>query len=273
VPISVVESTVVSKHPDRVCEDVLVATGSFVAVVDGASDPTGRVFGGRSSGCFAADVIAAAIETLPEQADARLFADRLTEAVRAAVQREAGDLDTAAPWPTASVVCVSQHHRQVWRIGPCWLAIGTQVFPATMPVDDAAYSFRAALNAAMLAAGTDLETILADDPGTAAARPLYAAQHHLANTVGRWSFGCINGRHVPDEHLEVFAIPLGADEVILASDGYSQIHPTLERTEQRLAELLVEDPAAMGPLWEMGKPLTSGGAGPDDRSYVRVQLS
>ncbi|MCP5026141.1 MAG: hypothetical protein GY929_07625, partial [Actinomycetia bacterium] len=51
----------------------------------------------------------------------------------------------------------------------------------TKRVDAAAYSFRAAINAALLAAGTPLNEILSNDPGSAAARPLFDLQQQLTN--------------------------------------------------------------------------------------------
>jgi hypothetical protein len=271
--VEVVESCVVGKDPGRDCEDVLVETDAFVAVIDGATDETGAIFGGRSGGRFAADVIAATIRTLPSSATAREFADQMTSKLREAIRREAGELDGSTRWPVASVACLSAYRRQVWRIGDCSLAVGDRVYPGAKRVDDASYGFRAVVNAALLESGVDLETVLVEDPGARFSKPLYDLQQHLANTTGPWGYGCVNGTPVPDEHVEIFDIAANVEEVVLASDGYPEVAASLVETERRLTELLEEDPAAIGALWKIGKSLKPGAAGPDDRAYVRVRFA
>ena len=62
--IVVVESFVEGKDQRRVCEDVIVTSDDFAAVIDGASDETGVQYAGKTGGRFAADAIAMAIEHL-----------------------------------------------------------------------------------------------------------------------------------------------------------------------------------------------------------------
>lgn len=271
-PFHVAEVFVEGKHPDQVCEDVVVVTEHLVAVVDGATDETGARFAGTTGGRFAADVVAGALEAEPAPVDARAFADRLAHALAGAVEAEVGTLAADARRPLASVACLVVATRQVWRIGDCNVRIGDACHPGSKRVDDAAYGFRAAINAALLADGTPLEEVLADDPGAEAARSLYDVQQHLANTTGPWGYGCIDGRPVADEHIEVFDVPAGPCRVVLGSDGYPVLHPTLAATEEHLAALMAVDPAGIDELWSMGKGLRPGSRAMDDRAYVSVDL-
>ncbi|MCP5027408.1 MAG: hypothetical protein GY929_14105, partial [Actinomycetia bacterium] len=138
---------------------------------------------------------------------------------------------------------------EIWRIGDCNFMIDHTPNIGTKRVDAAAYSFRAAINAALLAAGTPLDEILSNDPGSAAARPLFDLQQQLTNRAGPWGYGCINGRTVPDEYIEVFPIGPEVKEVVLTTDGYPEIAPTLQLTQARLDELQSTDPAAIDTLW------------------------
>lgn len=135
----ILERFVEGKHDDRQCEDVVVATDDFVAVIDGASDETGARFAGKSGGKFAADAVAHAIRHLPASAGARVFADALALAVRTEVVAQAGALGADARWPTASVICCSAQRRESWRIGDCNLVINGQQHLGRKRVDDAAY--------------------------------------------------------------------------------------------------------------------------------------
>lgn len=268
VSISVAERFVEGKFDDRVCEDMIVVTDDFAAVIDGASDATGARFDGRSGGFLAAEAIAVAISALPADVDARGFADILSSAVAEAV----GEISAGVRWPVAVVACASARRREVWRIGDCNVVIGGVDHPSTFRVDDAVSSFRAALNAALLQQGTPLEQILNDDPGAQAARRLTDNQQHLANTLGPWGYGCVNGCPVPDDHVEVMALPEAPTEVILTSDGYPRVLPTLLETERALADLVASDPAAVGELWTIGKSSRPGSNAPDDRAYLRLTV-
>lgn len=265
-----VEEFVEGKSSASVCEDAIVANDHYYAVIDGATDETGARFAGVSGGRFAADVLSAEINNLPPSIGPRAFTDRLTRAMSDAVATECGTLDDDIRWPVASVVCFAPAEQAIWRIGDCNLVIDGDAHPGTKAVDDAAYSFRAVINAALLARGAPVDEVIVNDPGAAASRPLHDLQQHLANVPGPWGYGCINGRHVPHDFVEVIPVPLHTREVVLSSDGYPEPAMSLAESEARLKKLLVADPAAVGALWRMGKPFRPGFNAPDDRAYLRI---
>jgi len=247
-----------------------VTTSDFAAVIDGATDGTGTMYGGRTGGLLAAETLAAEIERLSPQATARQFADRLTRALSAAAVQAGRRGGSSVRWPSASLVCLSFARDEIWRIGDCSFLVDGEPNLGTKRVDDAAYGFRAAINAALLASGTPLEEILRSDPGASSARALFDIQQHLTNTEGPWAYGCINGRRVPDQFVEVYPLTPDVEQVVLASDGFPDPRPTLEQSEQRLRQLLELDPAAIAELWTAGKALRPGANSVDDRAYLRV---
>jgi len=267
---SVVEEFVEGKNPGRTCEDFIVTTSNFAAVIDGASDETGALFEGKAGGLFAAETLALAIEGLDPASTARGFADELTISLERAVSTADNQAGASTRWPSASLVCLSFACREIWRIGDCSFLVDGQPNIGTKRVDDAAYGFRAAINASLIAAGTPLDEILRTDPGAAFARPLFDAQQQLSNREGPWGFGCVNGRPVPDQFVEVFPLALQVDEVVLASDGFPDLRPTLDESETRLQALLERDPAAIAELWSVGKALRPGANSVDDRAYLRL---
>ncbi len=267
----ILEQFVEAKTDGRVCEDMIVVTDDFAAVIDGASDATGAQFSGKSGGRFAAEVVAGAISALQPSADARTFADALAEAAAAAVTAAAGDLGADVRWPVAVLACASAQRREVWRIGDGHVVIDGVAYPGARRIGDAACSFRAATNAALLGKGMPLDELIANDPGATAARLLIDNQQHLANKVAPWGHGCINGQRVPDEYIEVLPIPKESTQVILTSDGYPTVLGTLNETETALAEMVKQDPLAVGELWAMGKPMKPGANAPDDRAYLRFR--
>ena len=70
--------------------------------------------------------------------------------------------------------------------------------------------------------------------------------------------------------IKVIHLSEGKHEIILASDGYPLLRPTLQQSEQDLDRLLKEDPQCCR-LYESTKGLKPGNKSFDDRTYVRFQ--
>lgn len=268
----VVESLVAGKAGDPLrCEDALVVTAGHAAIVDGATDITGRRYGVPevAGGRWAMAACVDALRALPADADVTTATARLTSTL-------AGRVDPALPpalRPSASVTVYSRRLRQVWQIGD--VAFHYPGLPAgsgqpRKPLDRIAADFRAAVLAATAATGElDLATA---DPGRLAARALISRQGALRNNPGPYGFAAIDGRPVPPSMIVVHDVPAHVDELVLASDGYPEIRPTLAESEARLAELLAEDPHCVGAL-RGTKGVTAGQSSFDDRAYLRLSIS
>ncbi len=264
---SVVEKFVETKIEGRVCEDLIVTTADYAAVIDGASDATHMDFAGRSGGRLAAETMQSAVESLDPHATARQFADELSDRVAQAV----GTLPASVRWPAATVICLSFSRNEIWRIGDGSFVIDGQPNVGLLRVNGATCGFRAAYNAALLASGVPVEQIVTDDPGVVLARALTNVQQHLSNQSGPWGYGVVNGRPIPDEFVEVFELAESVRDVALASDGFPDPKPTLDESETRRRELIEIDPAAIADLWTAGKPMRPGANSFDDRAYLRMR--
>ncbi|WP_051215217.1 hypothetical protein [Granulicoccus phenolivorans] len=249
----VVEYAITPKSDDRPCEDALVITDDFVAVIDGMSDPQGDLAPGEVAGH--STQLAHAITALPPD-----IAATEALAILAALPTRAG----------AVLAIFSRTRREIWRVGDVnWAVDGVHHVP-TKRVDDAMTLFRSAVNHAHLAAGAGLEDIITTDPGLTATFPLLHAQRSLANQPGPWGYGVLNGTPIPAEHLAVVDVT-DATEVVLTSDGYPVPAASLAAAERELAEALLADPACLDRLAGMGKAPKPGAHGPDDRTYVRIR--
>jgi hypothetical protein len=273
--VRVVESFVAGKAGDPgLCEDAVIVTEGHAAIVDGATDITGQGYGvpAVAGGRWAMAACVEAITTLAEDADAETATRRLTSTL-------AERIDPELPphlHPSASVTIYSRRRRQVWQIGDVGFSYAGM--PAgtgrpRKPLDRIGADFRAAVIAAEIAIREAGELDLAvDDPGRVAARALISRQGALRNTIGPYGFAAIDGRPVPPSLIVVHDVPGHVDELVLASDGYPVMLPTLAETEARLAELLAEDPHCIGPL-RGTKGVMAGQISFDDRSYLRLRLS
>ncbi|QBJ97005.1 hypothetical protein ERC79_14375 [Rhodococcus sp. ABRD24] len=242
------------------CEDAVVVTEHFAAVVDGMSSPL-RDRGQAPSGRRYAETVAREIARLEPTVSARVAVDSISRALRHIRSDHAG--------PSGAVAAVySRAHREIWRIGDVHLRIGDRVVLGEKRVDEAMTLFRAAVVAAHVAAGESLDVLRDQDPGLAASRPLLELQHNLANRDAVFGYGVLDGSAVPDCHLEVFPVA-DATTVVFASDGYPGPAATFECAERELFAAIERDPACIGELAAMGKPLKQGADTPDDRTYLR----
>ncbi|MGW4945846.1 hypothetical protein ACWEOZ_30175 [Actinoplanes sp. NPDC004185] len=270
-----VESFVAGKAGDpQLCEDAVIVTEGHAAIVDGATDITGQGYGvpAVTGGRWAMAACVSAITALPEDADVESATVRLTSTL-------AERIDPELPphlRPSASVTIYSRQRRQVWQLGDVgfsYAGMPAAVGQPRKPLDRIAAEFRAAVIAAEIAGvGTGALDLTVTDPGRLAARALISRQGALRNTTGPYGFAAIDGRPVPPSLIVVHDVPRHVEELVLASDGYPVILPTLAETEARLAELLAEDPHCIGPLCGT-KGVMAGQTSFDDRSYLRLRLS
>ena len=62
-----------------------------------------------------------------------------------------------------------------------------------------------------------------------------------------------------------------AREIVLATDGYPFLKPTLAESEAALRELLRQDPMLVS-LYQATKGIMQGNCSFDDRAYLRVKI-
>jgi hypothetical protein len=272
VAMEIAETFIAAKTGrDRDCEDGIVVTDSLAAVIDGATDKTGYRFQGLTGGRYAMLACADALHSLDGGADAletvahlsMVLAERLPPGL-APDER-----------PEAAVTIYSRPRHEVWQVGDVGFwhpgARAGGIRPCKT-VDRYTGILRAAVLRAHLADGVDSARLAETDPGRVAIAGLLASQGTFRNSrgVGRWAYGAIDGRPVPSELVAVHPVP-GAAELVIASDGYPVILPTLASSEEQLATLIAEDPLCVGPL-RGTKGVSPGNISFDDRAYLRLRL-
>jgi hypothetical protein len=273
VAVREIEQFIMGKWGDPVrCEDGIVLTPHFAVVIDGATDITGSVHDGMTAGRFAMPAVASAIEGLPPRAGALAAIDMLSRALAADVR---GDAEPASR-PAASATIFSRARRELWQVGDVgfWYP-GLSHVPSRKLVDVINTQMRRAIITAALLGGASPADILREDPGRRACAPLVGAQGLLANTedarAGDLAFGVLNGTPVPAALIGVVEVPRDAAEVVIASDGYPALLPSLDEAEENLARLLSLDPLCINELAGT-KPAAENAVSFDDRAYLRLAV-
>ena len=144
--MEIVEQFVLGKSGDpQVCEDSIVVTAEHVAVIDGATDVSGRRYGSAAGGWWAMAACRDAVQQLPHDVDPHLAVAAMTSELAARL----GSGLTAAERPSAAVTVYSRARREIWQIGDVGFSYSGLPASVGQPrklVDRVAASFRAAVS-------------------------------------------------------------------------------------------------------------------------------
>ncbi len=276
------------------CEDTVVVTGNHIAVIDGATDISGKRYlvdlsfegGGEAvsttSGKYASVTLAETIRGF----DADVTPERMIELMSASLK------DTFNPdgsSPKAVAVIYSKFWNQILAVGDSSFGIflkdGTAL-PLNRPVKSTLEKIvveSRALYAELIKFGAevDLKTpesygniseVLKKDFAGAYVMSVVSGEHVLANNpYSELGFPVINGGNIPLEMTEIIDIPAEADYVVLHSDGYPETYATLAEAENRIEDIRVNDPQCVN-IYKASRGVVEGNVSFDDRSYISFKI-
>ena len=167
----------------------------------------------------------------------------------------------------ASAVIFSRLRREIWLVGDCQCLVGGELIENPKPYEQRLAEMRAAKIRELLAGGMTAEEILANDRGRAAVIPEMLREMREQNR----SYAVIDGFRIPEERVVVIALDFRPWEIVLASDGYPELCPTLAESEAQLEEQRRRDPLNIG-RFKATKGFAPGNNSFDDRSYIRFTV-
>jgi glycerophosphoryl diester phosphodiesterase len=85
------------------------------------------------------------------------------------------------------------------------------------------------------------------------------------------TYPVIDGFPIPQQLVPVITLNFQPWDIVLASDGYPFLEPTLAASEARLEEQRRNDPLNIG-TFKATKAFVEGNNSFDDRSYIRFQV-
>ena len=149
--MTIYEQFIQGKHDAASCEDGIVVTDHFVAVIDGStSKGNKRVNPSMRNGRYAMELITAFVREMP--ADIRLdaFCEKMTARVHQAYVAAGvtDEADSQGPVPPrdrlcASAIVYSSHWKEIWMIGDCQCIAGGKLFTNGKPSEAAIAEKRA----------------------------------------------------------------------------------------------------------------------------------
>ena len=285
----ILEQALIPKSPSKRSEDGIVVTADFVAIVDGSTAKSTRrchrdlSMRRRSNGELAMHIVTTFIKKMPKDFSCHQFCVGVTSAVRRRYRKDL--LSHLASHPedrlTASAVIFSRLRREIWLVGDCQalvsppsngLRVGDQrsgmgLRGDALFLDNPKPSERelAERRAAIIKSSPQpWEHYLVDDTARKAIIPRMLETMQQQNN----GYSVIDGFPVDERHVRVVPLDFQPWEVVLASDGYPWLCPTLAESEEKLAWQKEHDPLNIGEF-KATKAFAEGNDSFDDRAYVR----
>lgn len=260
--MKVIEYSIIGKKSQEACEDGLVMTDDFIAVIDGSTSKTPfRLLPNMTNGRYAMMLIAEYVrEHLKAEASMEEFCRGVSKFIYK-VYDEKGIALRMGEHPeerlTAVAVVYSRAREEVWMVGDCQLMVDGYEYDNSKAYEQEIARKRVGL---IRQGKHPQEARKAIEPLLVEA--MFAGQNKTYAVIDGFPI-CLSG---------VKVVPLkGSREVVLASDGYPFLKSTLAESEIALADLIANDPQCVHDFIAT-KGLVDGNKSFDDRTYIRLAL-
>lgn len=277
--MKVIESKIEGKKSPESCEDGLVVTADFIAVIDGSTSKTPHHLSpDMKNGRYAMVLISEYIQhELKPESTVEDFCEGVTSYIYNKVYRQQGIEKQMQAHPeerlTASAILYSKAKNEVWMVGDCQAIIDGKLYENNKPFEDIVARRRVEL---IRQGFTPQEARKTIEPLLIQA--MLEGQNKTYTVIDGFPIyqkGVkVVSLNAPQKNVETDvadSLPLPTKEIVLASDGYPFLKPTLTESEEALAHLLAYDPQCTHEFIAT-KGIVVGNKSFDDRTYIRFQI-
>lgn len=287
--MKIIESCIIGKKSQEACEDGMVVTDDFIAVIDGSTSKTPKHLNpDMKNGRYAMMLISEYIrEELKADASVDEFCQGVTAYIYNKVYEKLGVEERLKEHPeerlTASAILYSRTKNEVWMVGDCQAIIAGKLYENGKPYEEKIARKRVELIEQGLSpaeARKQIEPLLI--------KAMLSGQNQTYTVIDGFpiyregvkvvsvSDSCSVQDSVPasdsvpcsDSVSASGTIPSSSSEIVLASDGYPFLKPTLAASEAALAEQIANDPQNIHSFIAT-KGIVEGNKSFDDRTYIR----
>ena len=287
--MKIIESSIIGKKSQEACEDGMVVTDDFIAVIDGSTSKTPKHLNpDMKNGKYAMMLISEYIrEELKADASVDDFSQGVTAYIYNKVYEKLGVEERLKEHPeerlTASAILYSRTRNEVWMVGDCQAIIDGKLYENGKPYEqeiarkrvelieqglspaEARKQIEPLLIEAMLSGQNQTYTVIDGFP-------IYREGVKVVSVSDSCSVqdSVSASDSVPcsDSVSASGTISVSSSEIVLASDGYPLLEPTLAASEAALAEQIANDPQNIHSFIAT-KGIVEGNKSFDDRTYIR----
>ena len=287
--MKIIESSIIGKKSPEACEDGMVVTDDFIAVIDGSTSKTPKHLNpDMKNGRYAMMLISEYIqEELKADASVDDFCQGVTAYIYNKVYEKLGVEERLKEHPeerlTASAILYSRTRNEVWMVGDCQAIIAGKLYENGKPYEEKIARKRVELIEQGLSpaeARKQIEPLLIEAMLSGQNQtytvidgfPIYREGVKVVSVSDSSSVqdSVPASDSVPcsDSASASNTIPSSSSEIVLASDGYPFLKPTLAASEAALAEQIANDPQNIHSFIAT-KGIVEGNKSFDDRTYIR----
>ena len=287
--MKMIESSIIGKKSQEACEDGMVVTDDFIAVIDGSTSKTPKHLNpDMKNGRYAMLLISEYIrEELKADASVDDFCQGVTAYIYNKVYEKLGVEERLKEHPeerlTASAILYSRTRNEVWMVGDCQAIIDGKLYENGKPYEqeiarkrvelieqglspaEARKQIEPLLIKAMLSGQNQTYTVI---DGFPIYREGVKVVSVSASSSVQDSVPASDSVPCSDSASASDTIPSSSSEIVLASDGYPFLKPTLAASEAALAEQIANDPQNIRSFIAT-KGIVEGNKSFDDRTYIR----
>lgn len=287
--MKIIESSIIGKKSPEACEDGMVVTDDFIAVIDGSTSKTPKHLNpDMKNGRYAMMLISEYIwEELKADASVDDFCQGVTAYIYNKVYEKLGVEEWLKEHPeerlTASAILYSRTRNEVWMVGDCQAIIDGKLYENGKPYEqeiarkrvelieqglspaEARKQIEPLLIKAMLSGQNQTYTVI---DGFPIYREGVKVVSVSASSSVQDSVPASDSVPCSDSASASDTIPSSSSEIVLASDGYPFLKPTLAASEAALAEQIANDPQNIRSFIAT-KGIVEGNKSFDDRTYIR----
>ena len=287
--MKIIESSIIGKKSPEACEDGMVITDDFIAVIDGSTSKTPKHLNpDMKNGRYAMMLISEYIrEELKADASVDDFCQGVTAYIYNKVYEKLGVEERLKKHPeerlTASAILYSRTRNEVWMVGDCQAIIAGKLYENGKPYEEkiarkrvelieqglspaeARKQIEPLLIKAMLSGQNQTYTVIDGFPIYREGVKVVSVSDSCSvqdSVPASDSVPCSDSASASD------TIPSSSSEIVLASDGYPFLKPTLAASEAALAEQIANDPQNIHSFIAT-KGIVEGNKSFDDRTYIR----
>ena len=287
--MKIIESCIIGKKSPEACEDGMVVTDDFIAVIDGSTSKTPKHLNpDMKNGRYAMMLISEYIrEELKTDASVDEFCQGVTAYIYNKVYEKLGVEERLKEHPeerlTASAILYSRTRNEVWMVGDCQAIIAGKLYENGKPYEEKIARKRVELIEQGLSPAEArkqiepllIKAMLSGQNQTYTVIDGFPIYREGVKVVSVSDF-CSVQDSVPasdsvpcsDSVSASGTIPSSSSEIVLASDGYPFLKPTLAASEAALAEQIANDPQNIHSFIAT-KGIVEGNKSFDDRTYIR----
>lgn len=274
--MKVIENFVEGRNKDQnLCEDGVLVSDNFIAIIDGATAKSKVLYEGKSSGRIAMEKVREAIDTIPAKATAYDAVKIITKYIAdwyKSIGKYEHLKENVVERPTASTIIYSKDKKELWCIGDCHALVDNEYINNDKLIDKVMMEARSLFLQAEILKGKTVEELCEKDTGWDYVFPLLERQGMFQNKkeYTEFNYGVFDGFEVPEKLVRVVKVPK-AKFIVMASDGYPKLFNILEEAEKHLKKVLKEDPLCFMTNKSF-KPYNPSFNSFDDRSFISFKV-